>query len=58
MDDAVKSDSAVTVAALRLKADTIKWKLARMSPKKYSDRQQITHEGNMNVTLFDGKQIS
>lgn len=36
-EQAVSADSPVTVAGLRLKADNIKWKLARMH-RKYSDR--------------------
>lgn len=40
-EKAATSQSAVEVAGLRLKADTIKWKLARMSPKKYGDKIQV-----------------
>ena len=42
--DAVKAETAVEVAGLRLKADNIKWKLARMSPK-YSDKIDLNHGG-------------
>lgn len=40
-EDAASADNAVTVAGLRLKADNIKWKLARMSPKKYGDKLAV-----------------
>lgn len=39
--DAVKAESNVEVAGLRLKADNIKWKLARMSPKKYGEKLAV-----------------
>lgn len=39
--EAVDADTAVKVAGLRLKADNIKWKLARMAPKKYGDKMQV-----------------
>lgn len=38
---AVTAETAVEVAGLRLKADNIKWKLARMSPKKYGDKLAV-----------------
>lgn len=37
-EQAVASVSAVEVAGLRLKMDTIKWKLARMNSKKYGEK--------------------
>lgn len=40
-DQAVTAESAVEVAGLRLKADNIKWKLARMNPKKYGDKLAV-----------------
>lgn len=40
-DAAEAAESAVTVAGLRLKADNIKWQLARMAPKKYGDKLAI-----------------
>lgn len=43
-DAAVRSESAVEVAGLRLKSDNIKWKLARMSPK-YNDKIDHTITG-------------
>jgi hypothetical protein len=46
-DQAVKAESAVEVAGLRLKADNMKWKLARMNAKKYGDRQQV----DLNATI-------
>ena len=40
-DLAETADTAVKVNGLRLKADILKWKLARMSPKKYGDKVQV-----------------
>ena len=47
-EQAVTAGSAIEVAGLRLKADNIKWKLARMNAKKYGDK--VTNE----VTGADG----
>jgi hypothetical protein len=55
-DQAMRAESQVQVAALRLVADNLKWKLARMAPKKYGDRTALDHGGSVNVTLFDGEQ--
>jgi hypothetical protein len=41
---AEETDSAVKIAGLRLKADNIKWQLARMNAKKYGDK--LTTEVN------------
>lgn len=38
---AVRAETAVEVAGLRLKADNIKWMLARMSPRRYGDKLAI-----------------
>lgn len=38
--EAVEAETAVQVAGLRLKADNIKWKLARMSPR-FADKLAI-----------------
>ena len=40
-DDAVNAENAVQVAGLRLKADNMKWKLARMNAKKYGDKLAV-----------------
>jgi hypothetical protein len=40
-EQAVRAETAVEVAGLRLKADNIKWMLARMSPRKYGDKLAI-----------------
>ena len=37
-EQATVASNAVEVAGLRLKADNIKWKLARMSPRKYGEK--------------------
>lgn len=41
-DRATTAETNVEVAGLRLKSDNIKWKLARMNPKKYGDRQILS----------------
>jgi hypothetical protein len=40
-DSAASAETAVEVAGLRLKADNIKWQLARMAPKKYGDKLEL-----------------
>lgn len=44
-EQAVSSTSAIEVAGLRLKMDTIKWKLARMNSKKYGEKVSTEHSG-------------
>ncbi len=44
-DQAVTAGTAIEVAGLRLKADNIKWKLARMNSKKYGDKVQSEISG-------------
>lgn len=39
---AEETESAVKVAGLRLKADNIKWQLARMNAKKYGDKVAVS----------------
>lgn len=48
-NEAVVADTAVKVAGLRLKADNIKWKLARMNAKKYGDKIETVHSGSISV---------
>ena len=55
---AATAENAVQVAGLRLMADNIKWKLARMAPKKFGDKQALDVTGKMDVTLFDPEQAA
>ena len=48
---AATAETAVEVAGLRLKADNIKWKLARMNAKKYGEKSQVEHSGQVELTL-------
>lgn len=50
-EQAATAESAVTIAGLRLKADNIKWQLARMNAKKYGDKITQEHTG------ADGKDL-
>ena len=50
-EEAAMAESAVKVAGLRLKADNVKWKLARMHPKKYGDKIETTHAGAIDHSL-------
>ena len=43
-EEAANADSAVKIQGLRLKADNIKWQLARMNSRKYGDKIETTHE--------------
>lgn len=47
-EQAVTAGSAIEVAGLRLKADNIKWKLARMNAKKYGDRLNVDADVTVN----------
>jgi hypothetical protein len=51
-EQAVFAETAVQVAGLRLKADNIKWKLARMNAKKYGEKQTIDMKAEV-TTLTD-----
>lgn len=50
-DEACRAESPVAVMGLKLKADNIKWQLARMNAKKYGDRQHIEH--GVDTSLAD-----
>jgi hypothetical protein len=58
---AVNASDAVQVAGLRLKADNIKWKLARMH-RKYSDRTVLAGDPEAplkhSVTVLDPESLS
>lgn len=47
---AVRAESAVEIAGLRLKSDNIKWKLGKMAPKKYGDRLNVDATVETKVT--------
>lgn len=50
-EQAVTAESAVEVAGLRLKSDNIKWKLARMAPKRYGDKVETVVSGSLDHNL-------
>lgn len=56
-EQAVSAANAVEVAGLRLKADNIKWKLARMNAKKYGDKVELEHSGNLTVKRLTDDQL-
>ena len=56
-EQAVIAANAVEVAGLRLKADNIKWKLARMSAKKYGDKVELEHSGSLSVKRLTDDQL-
>lgn len=37
------------IGRARLQIDTLKWKLSKMIPKKYGDKLDVAHEGNLNL---------
>lgn len=49
-DEAVNAETAVQVQGLRLKADNIKWQLARMNAKKYGDKMELGGNLGLSVT--------
>lgn len=55
-NDWVKRDGADVlnsehVQRSRLRIDTRKWALARMSPRKYGDKIGVEHSGGVNITI-------
>lgn len=56
-EDAALAESAVTIAGLRLKSDNIKWQLARMNAKKYGDKIETTHAGEIGVRTIERRII-
>lgn len=44
-EEACRAETPVEVAGLKLKADNIKWQLARMNAKKYGDKTQAEISG-------------
>lgn len=57
-EEAVRAETAVEVAGLRLKADIVKWKMARMAPKRYGDKVQTELSGTVAHVLYDGEQAA
>jgi len=47
-EKAARAEYAVEVQGLRLMADNIKWKLARMNPKKFGDRLNLDADVTVN----------
>jgi hypothetical protein len=54
-DKAIRAETAVQAAGYRLKADNLKWSLARMSPKKYGDKLEHSGQVGVAVTLTPGE---
>ncbi len=48
-DDAEEDKNAIAKARLRI--DTRKWTLAKMSPNKYGDKLDVNHGGNVIVEI-------
>lgn len=58
MDKAESATTAVEVAGLRLKADTIKWKLSKMAPRRYGDKLQTEVTGANGGPLAVSLEVS
>lgn len=54
---ASEPDNHLRVAGLRLKADNIKWQLARMNSKKYGDKIENTLTGEIGVRTIERRII-
>lgn len=50
LSDNVIEDGAA-IAKARLQVDARKWALSKMQPKKYGDKLDLNHSGDLNVTL-------
>ena len=55
----IKADGSREVVILdqvertKLQIETRKWLLAKLNPKKYGDKQQVEHSGELNVQLAE-----
>lgn len=56
-EDAVNADTAIKVQGLRLKADNIKWQLARMNSKKYGEKVETTLAGEVGIRTIERRII-
>jgi hypothetical protein len=45
MQEIADNATPVDVQVAKLRVDTLKWRLARQSPKKYGERQKLEHVG-------------
>lgn len=45
-----------SLAKAREQASHLRWRASKMNPGEYGDRQTLTHDGNVSMTLFDGEQ--
>lgn len=52
-EDAVMAESAIKIAGLRLKADNIKWQLGKMAPKKYGEKLDLNHSGQVKFERIE-----
>lgn len=46
-----KKSKGDMIAHRRLKVDTYKWMLGKMSPKKYGEHIEVAHSGNIDTTM-------
>lgn len=56
MEELAATATPDTVQMVKLQIDTRKWCLARRSPKKYGERQQLDHrspDGSMTPTVIE-----
>jgi len=55
MQEIADNATPQNVQVAKLRVDTLKWRLARQSPRKYGDRQAIEHSGangeKLDITL-------
>jgi hypothetical protein len=54
-DQAINAETAVQAAGYRLKADNLKWALARMNKVKYGDKLELDGKVGVAVTLTPGE---
>ena len=50
-DGAVETVKGDMIERSRLQVDSRKWLLSKLAPKKYGDRLDVEHGGNINVTV-------
>jgi hypothetical protein len=51
MQDIADSATTETVQVAKVRLDTMRWRVSKLLPKKYGDKVDIEHNGNVGVTV-------
>lgn len=53
-ENGVKEVTEDMLGHRRLQVDTRKWLLSKLAPKKYGEKQQVDHGGNLSIQVVTG----